>query len=217
MIKKNNLFFKSVALATLLLSASHAQTITDFSSTSMGALAFKSFNGSWEDNGTAQLIQNLNSITIASVSGGIPFGDGSVEFAVGPSVTSFLNLSASNSLTLTARSESGNLNDRFNIQLWNVSGSTLTEVARAGFQSISFTSTFSPVTQSLNIFNSSLMSKINYWTLTGNGSLDSTDSVVAFSFDNLNASFVASVPEPSTYAMISLGIMGLMVLKKRAT
>ncbi|MES2308566.1 MAG: hypothetical protein V4507_06855, partial [Verrucomicrobiota bacterium] len=87
-------------------------TISDLGSAAISSLAYSSFNGSWSSP-VNQIVQNANYFTIQSVSGGTPYGEGSVDFSIGSNVTDFIDLSAYNSLTLKAQSVSGNLNDTF--------------------------------------------------------------------------------------------------------
>lgn len=217
MIKKLILLVSAAVWMNLMGVSLQAQvTLSDFSKTSLDGLAFKSFTGSWNDGVTDQVIENSTFMTVTSVSGGAPFGDGSVTLAAGSSPTSFFDLSSFNtgaSFSLTARSDINNKNDTFKVQLFKYSGVPI-EVASAVFNSSSFsTSAFTTVSSSLIYKNAGLMNQIDYFTIVGNG--DSTaSSFVTFSFDNLSIG-TAAVPEPSTYALMGMGIVGLLIAYRR--
>ena len=174
-----------------------AQTVlSDFS-----ALAGQSpaFLDSWYHLPDPQYSQNAGYVSIVPVNGGAPQSDG--RFQVG--VT--LDLTAFESLQITAREGAGNLTGNFSVVFYNGPGGTGDEqsftFSAGSFAGGSFatqTIALSSATFTGPTFNPAA---VTAWSIEG----DYTQTPAAnfrFDFDNLQ---LVPVPEPATWALLALG------------
>ena len=188
---------KKLFILLALMASSHfasAQVlISDFSS--IGTQAFSPFNASWY-NGSNQFTQGSGFTSITSVSGGNPQGDGSFDAVIAGSTP--LNLTGFNTLSLTARVDSGNTDISLGINLYD---SSFTPIGSAIFSTSSFTSSISTVNASIALTGN--ITDATYWTLSGDNIASDN---VRMSFDNLS---IGAVPEPSSVALMSVGLAAL--------
>lgn len=165
------------------------------------------FQGSWLSGSTAQFTQSSGFITITPVSGGDPKGDGSALFSVGGVALSNVqpvNLGSLSQLSLTLRLEPSNTSTSFTVQLLDSNAASIGSVVfpAASFNSVSFTSVTLPIS-----FEGGSTSSLSYFFLFGDSSPSSN---VRASIDQL-----AAVPEPSTWALVGLGLGGILLARRR--
>lgn len=194
------------AASLLLCRADAAVTVCDFSNFSTQALADSTFDASWTSGLTPQFVQNANSISITSVSGGNPLDTG--DFLVSPANP--LNLSGLTTVALTASADSGNQGTSLLIYFYD--GSLNTEMASFTLSNFGTTlsTQFATLTASVGFDPTNVVA----WQVAGGGAQGST-SPMRVSLQNLA---VTTVPEPSTYALLALGtgLAGWIARRKKA-
>jgi hypothetical protein len=187
----------------------HAQFIlSDFSNFSVQV--YSPLNGTWGNNeGVNQYIQNNGNVSITTVSGTGPDGTGSFDAVFPGDNTS--NSTASVDFTgvvffsLTAELNSTNTNTEIQVLVNDSNGSLIgsADFLTAGFSTTSFTTETVPFVLALN---QGVITNANYFTVAGDGV---SGDVVSMSLDNLQTG-VYVAPEPSTWAMMGLGLCGLI-------
>ena len=202
-----------ILLATCRL-ASAQILISNFSD--LADQAYTPFNSSW-NGGTGsvdQFVQNSGYVSITPVDGGNPDGMGSFDAAFpgsdlnNPSSVNFGSITV---LQLTARLDAGNNSGSFTVV---ISDENDVEIGQATFFASSFGSSFSAVNATFDLTGGGDATQATYWTLGGDAVRG--DNVRA-SFDNLTAytSAPATVPEPSTYALLGLGLVALYSCRRK--
>ncbi|MGH8047728.1 MAG: PEP-CTERM sorting domain-containing protein [Chthoniobacterales bacterium] len=165
---------------------------------------------SWNGGSPAsdQYIQGAGFISITPVNGGNPKGDGYFLAGLNPSpgVTS-LNFTGLNFFSINARVDAGNASSIFHVQLFD---STLTPAAVGTFSAASFTSSFSTHTTPLVVSGGGDLAAIMFWRMDGDGIAGDN---FRFSYGNLAAT-TAAVPEPSTYAIGAIALLGLCIVRR---
>ena len=159
------------------------------------------FEGSWRGGSPIanQYVQNSGFISIQSVSGGNPLDDAS-DFFVTPStfsIGSFVTVS------VTAKIDTGNAASSFKLLLQD--GNFKTEVAT--FSLASFNGSFSTQTSTLSTTSGFDSSHIVLWQIVSGNPGNS--NAFRVSFDN-----AAVVPEPSTFALLGLGLAGALAARR---
>jgi len=188
--------FVLFALATICPLAPAQILISDFSN--LSTQAFSPFGQSWNGGTPAadQFVQNSGNVSITSVNGGNPDGQGNFNASLPGSES--VNLTGMLTLQLTARVDSGNANTALTIVLEDGS---FTEIGTATFLASSFNSSFSTVNAPITLAGGGDITNATFWTLSGDNVVGDT---VRMSFDNLDA--ILAVPEPSSFAMLGLGL-----------
>lgn len=191
------------SIALIAVSSSYGQIlISNFSS--IGTQAFDPFNGNWNSGSPLanQFIQGIGFISIAPVDGGNPAGDGSFDANfVGASP---LNFSSISSISLTARIDAGNAISSVLIQILD---SAFTQIGTAIFATASFTSSFTTVSSAFVVGGGGVITDATFWSLAGDGIASNS---IRMSFDNVSA-----VPEPSSLALVVLGMAAVAVSRRR--
>lgn len=145
--------------------------------------------GSW----TGAVVQNSGFISIVSPADDTGYIYLDVVGARPKDLTGYTQIS------LTARIDPGNVSGAFTVVLWDTNGD---DAAQATFFASEFSGTFSMVTKALTIIDPIRYQDVGGFIISGNGTFDA----FRVSFDSLSA-----IPEPSTYALLGLGLAGLVV------
>jgi len=185
--------------------------IGDFS-TNFVNQAFLPMAGTWNSGSpqTDQYTQGAGFISITSVNGGNPQGDGYFGSVISGTFTTpgaAQNFTGYNYLFATARVDSGNTDISFVIDF--LASDAFTIVGTALFNTSSFTSGFTTFEVPINWTGNT--TQVQYYQLNGSGNGSLNDR---FSIQNLTASTTA-VPEPSTWAFFLFGF-GLLFLSRHS-
>lgn len=167
--------------------------------------AFTPFNGNW--NGGApladQFVQHPGFVSITSVNGGDPKGDGSFDALLAG--TTPIDFSLVTELALTARIDPGNQVGSVVVEVrdsaFNVIGTSLFFTASMG-------ASFSQVTATFNFGGGGIATDATYWRLAGDGIAGNS---IRMSFDELS-----TVPEPATGTLAVLGLFFLLDRRRRS-
>ena len=192
-----HLFFLLLASGTL-----HSQVIliSDFENLSAQAL---SFNGAWNGGEpfTDQFVQETDFISITSVNGGDPKGDGTLYANLDGVVP--LDFTGMTHLSLVAKVDAGNQVEKLVVE---VRDSTFTVIGTSTFFTTSYNSSFS-AQSAVFVLGDGVLSDAAYWVLYG-------DSIggnsIRMSFDELVA-----IPEPSTVCLAVVSLVGLAIARRR--
>jgi hypothetical protein len=203
---------KLVILLTLLGLTHVAQAqilLSNFSN--LSSQAYSPLNLSWGfSEGQDQYIQNSGNVTITKVSGSGPNGQGSFD-AVFPgdntaNPADSVNFTGVVLMSLTAELGATNTDSEIVVSVYD--STDINEIGSAEFLTAGFTTTgFTTETVAfIPTLNGGNVTGAQYFNLTGDGS---STSVVSFSLDNLQTGLYVT-PEPSTWAMMGLGLCGLI-------
>lgn len=176
--------------------------LSDFDA--IASQAFTPFNGNW--NGGApladQFVQHAGFVSITSVNGGDPKGDGSFDALLDG--TTPIDFSAVTHLALTARLDPGNQMGSVVIEIRD---SSFTVIGTSLFLTASMGSSFSQSTASFTFGGGGLATDATYWRLAGDGIAGNS---IRMSFDQLS-----TVPEPATGTLAVLALLSLAGLRRR--
>ncbi len=194
--------FSIVALATPARAIILASDFSDFA-----AQLFPPMTPSW-NNGVDQYTQNSGFISITSVNGGNPGGDG--NFTAGFPGAASVDFSTMSFANLNASVDIGNASTSVTVTFLD---DLTTAVATATFSASSFTSVLSTQSVLLSYTNVGNLAAVTYWRVEGDGI---PSDAFRFSFSDLSVSTVAA-PEPSALllGLFGIGCVGTLVFRKK--
>ncbi|MEM9445226.1 MAG: PEP-CTERM sorting domain-containing protein [Verrucomicrobiota bacterium] len=170
----------------------------------------------WEANNlTANLFQNNTAVatadsyqfnfaasgTFAQLTGSIgPGGFGAASF----------DLTGITDISINGLVANGNSMPDFQILLFDSADQV---VATADFLTASFTDSFTSVTSDSFTLGSGDLTDVKLIRFLGNGSFNTT--FLNAEIDSITAVGVAVIPEPSTYALLALGAVALLIVRRK--
>ncbi len=183
--------------------------ISDFDN--IGTQAFTPFNGNWNggDPLSDQFVQGANFISITSVNGGNPAGDGSFDATLdGGSPLDFTNITH---LKLVARLDAGN---QVGMVLVEIRDSNFDVIGTSQFATASYSSSFSSQDSSFVFTGDGVASDATYWRLAGDGIAGDN---IRMSFDELATTpEPPAIPEPSTVSLLVVSLVGFAIARRRS-
>jgi len=193
-------------LIILLLASGtlHSQVLLVSDFDNISTQSFSPFNGNWIGGEplTDQFIQEAGFISITSLNGGDPKGEGGFDASLDGGVP--LDFSGITHLSLVARIDSGNQVGGVVVEIRD---SEFRVIGTSLFVSSSYNSSFSAQEAVFVLTGDGLVSDAAYWRLAGDGIAGNS---IRMSFDDLVA-----IPEPSTVSLAVVSLVGLAIARRR--